>query len=353
VLPYPLSFFEKCSKIQIVEQLYYRKLLFELQDKGLPWGKASRSKFPFLRRSIWYNQHGHIYEQYHAKSFTTAYQITMVGDDKHFKGRGEFKRVWELKSLYPKAEWPKMVRARLLHAVPSSYNMNRLRIANLRRDVTDERLLLPHFVSYSNSKDKTVYAQVMPLVEGGSLEVAIAKKLLSLHDKLRIAIDICKALIALHAHGWGHRDVKPDNIMVCNQELIAAKLTDFDFSLPFSSKKLSSYESCSPIYADPQILQHSAAMVDFPKQHDQFAYGATLYQLFVGTLLRGNATEMSDLIPWVTESDLYADDTFRMINPVVQYIIRCWCVGEIAERPYRLPEFLRMLEEVIAELAAP
>ena len=63
-------------------------------------------------------------------------------------------------------------------------------------------------------------------VDGECLEQkAKDARRLTVVQSLQIGIDICRALEALHAKDWIHKDVKPDNIML--DELQRAVLVDF------------------------------------------------------------------------------------------------------------------------------
>lgn len=350
-IEYQISYRIAIGTINMMEELYYRKLLPEMQESGKQWAKASRKNHPFLHRSIWYNQTGQIYEQYHKKSFITYHKLKVLSEDEHFKGEGSFKMVWELKPFYPNITWQGMVRVRLGRDLPDSYNLNRLRVANLRKDMGDNCLVLPHFVTYQDTWGNQIYAQVMPTMIGGNLRVALKNQRLSYLGKLRISRDIGRILVEMTAKGWYHRDVKPENIMLSSNDVDnpSAKLSDFDFILPLHSNNPTSYEYCSPLYADPLVLQKSPQIIFFAKQHDQFSFGATLYHIFTQKRLRGYIGTRAELSSWVTVSDLYRTPLYCQIDPTIQHIIHFCCVGEPTDRPYNLPVFVAMLEKLTAD----
>jgi tetratricopeptide (TPR) repeat protein/tRNA A-37 threonylcarbamoyl transferase component Bud32 len=66
---------------------------------------------------------------------------------------------------------------------------------------------------------------VMERLEGETLDQVIAREPLSIERILGIAIDVCEALEATHAHGVVHRDVKPRNIFVTSSGI--TKVLDF------------------------------------------------------------------------------------------------------------------------------
>jgi serine/threonine protein kinase len=93
---------------------------------------------------------------------------------------------------------------------------------------------------------------------------------------VRIFSQLVSAVAHMHARGFGHRDIKPDNIMVHPQSLHVT-LIDFGFALPTES--LCEDFSGSPIYAPPEILNFEAYSVDLA---DLWSLGVVLYQMCFG-----------------------------------------------------------------------
>lgn len=338
------------SQIKIMEELYYRELLPKLQKQGLPWGKASRQQYPFLSRSIWYDQAGNIYEQSHGRPFNTNQGLFVPAENKLLLGKGGYKSVWQLKPFYPLQSCMPMVRAKFFKEPPGSFNSHRLHIAKLKKEFPDKAFLFPEFLFYRNFGNQEVYAQIMPHMLGGNLEEAIQKNQLSLLGKLRAMHDISAKLAKMHANGWVHRDIKPGNIILASNDTDEpqARLSDFDFAIPLSCQIKLQYENFSPLFADPVVFKDDLLKMFEARLHDQFSFGATLYFVLTGQLLRGSATSLSDLFGWVTEND-FCSPNFPQLDPMLKNIIRGCCLGAPAERPYRLQEFSIMLWELALE----
>ena len=94
------------------------------------------------------------------------------------------------------------------------------------------RKLLPIECSYlpriweTAEKDGRVLALEQYLT-GNRLDRVIEEGRLSAKDTRKIALDVCKALYVLHGLGIVHRDVKPENILLCGDRAV---LLDLDAS---------------------------------------------------------------------------------------------------------------------------
>jgi hypothetical protein len=73
----------------------------------------------------------------------------------------------------------------------------------------------PHILTLIDSgADGETLFYVMPFVEGMSLRDRLAGGPLPVSDEVRYLRDVLDALAYAHAHGFVHRDVKPDNVML-------------------------------------------------------------------------------------------------------------------------------------------
>src|ERR1700689_131841 len=122
---------------------------------------------------------------------------------------------------------------------------------------------------------------VMEFLEGESLDSMIAsRRVVSLEQKLHIAIQVCNALNYAHQHGVIHRDIKPANVMVIKDFTI--KIVDFGIArvgtenVPRPGQLMGSIPYMSP----EQIKDKS--YVD--SRTDIFSVGIVLYQLLTNAL---------------------------------------------------------------------
>jgi CheY-like chemotaxis protein/tRNA A-37 threonylcarbamoyl transferase component Bud32 len=151
-----------------------------------------------------------------------------------------------------------------------------LREIKLLSDITS-----PHVVRvYDHGYDGGRYFLAMEAVDGESLDRIVVNSG-PLDEKLvaTIFMQVAEALTALSEHQLVHRDVKPANILVCENG--AVKLVDFGLAkhqqddLNLSE---SGYALGTPYYIAPEIIEGGVAN----SQSDLFALGVSLFEVVTG-----------------------------------------------------------------------
>jgi len=128
----------------------------------------------------------------------------------------------------------------------------------------------------------------MEHIQGQSLTAYCGRTDVSVERKLHWMLDAARGLAAAHRHGLIHRDVKPGNIMVTDENVV--KVVDFGLAkrAATSSRRGGKdknfqtadvgYALGTPAWMSPEQLE--GAEID--ARADQFAWGLTTYALIAG-----------------------------------------------------------------------
>jgi len=118
----------------------------------------------------------------------------------------------------------------------------------------------------------------MELLEGMDLAQAMSPPdRLSLMQKIRVGVDLCRGLDFAHKHGVFHRDVKPANVRLLRDGTL--KIVDFGIArLDDSTMTQTGMVLGTPSYMAPEVLRGK------PVDHraDMWAAGVVLYEMLAG-----------------------------------------------------------------------
>lgn len=125
----------------------------------------------------------------------------------------------------------------------------------------------------------------MQYVDGVDLAQLIRRgpEALPLHRVVRIITEVAKGLDALHRAGLAHRDVKPANILVAEQDGRPDRVLVTDFGITrtadHAATESDSGLSATPSYAAPEQIRGEAP----DARTDVYALGCVLYELLTGS----------------------------------------------------------------------
>jgi eukaryotic-like serine/threonine-protein kinase len=125
---------------------------------------------------------------------------------------------------------------------------------------------------------------VAELLEGETLRARIARGPMPIDHVMRIALEVTRGLVAAHAAGLVHRDLKPDNIFLT--ESGTTKILDFGIAkLAQDNSNRDRFATLTGVvlgtagYLAPEQIRGEA--VD--ARADLFAFGAVLFEMLAGT----------------------------------------------------------------------
>ncbi len=209
--------------------------------------------------------------------------------------------------------------------------------------------------------DGKVLFYVMPLATGESLRDLITRqRALPMADAVRFASEVAEALVAAHAIGVVHRDIKPDNVLVSGGHAV---VVDFGIAKALGTARgLTSSNTTdetrlttagisigTPVYMAPE---QAAGDEHVDHRVDVYAVGAMLWEMcagdapFNGTLQQVFAQKLSKPAPSL------ATKCPKAPTALVKLVARCLAI-EPGERPATASELLRELRAISTALSAP
>ena len=120
---------------------------------------------------------------------------------------------------------------------------------------------------------------VMEYLQGNDLRAGIQQNQLpAVIDKLKVLLQLARAMEHIHTLGIVHRDLKPDNVFLSQSGTV--KLMDFGIA---KTKDLSitrtGYTLGTPYYMAPEQVTSK----DVTEKADLYAFGIVMFELFTGT----------------------------------------------------------------------
>lgn len=120
---------------------------------------------------------------------------------------------------------------------------------------------------------------VMELVDGRSLQEALAENAIDLTSAINVVAAVCEALGYAHDRGVIHRDVKPGNIMLAHDGSV--KVTDFGIARAIGNDTVTRTAAVlgTAAYLSPEQAQGGA----IDPRSDLYSLGVVLYEAVTGT----------------------------------------------------------------------
>jgi serine/threonine-protein kinase len=148
--------------------------------------------------------------------------------------------------------------------------------------------------------------------------------------KIEFLYQLATTLAFIHSKGYGHRDIKPDNIL-----FRAAPTASFvpqpvliDFALASDGKTaLSLIESSYTLeYASPERVMKASGLIpeEFslkPEPQDVWSFGLIVYELFTGSLpFRGTAKDIRTTLISRSFDEKYIKENPNLPNDIADFI---------------------------------
>jgi serine/threonine protein kinase len=207
----------------------------------------------------------------------------------------------------------------------------------------------PHILQvYYAGDENGIYYFAMEYVRGLDLGKIIqhyteAGELLPLADVLQVGRAVGMALDYAHRKGVIHRDVKPSNVLVSDDERVA--LADFGLALTVSQGTIGEVFG-SPHYISPEQARNSSEAVP---QSDLYSLGVMLYEMLVGVLPFDDPSPASLALMHLTREPPAPRLVNPEISPAVQSVLLKALSKSPAERFQTGGELVDSLEKALLE----
>ena len=125
---------------------------------------------------------------------------------------------------------------------------------------------------------------VMPFVAGETLrQVMRRERMLPIHRAVGVANDVLEALGHAHAHGFAHRDIKPDNI-VLSAEGSGAVLVDFGIARAIASSGEDRVTRSGFVVGTEEYMspEQAGGSPDIDGRTDIYSLGIVLFEALAG-----------------------------------------------------------------------
>lgn len=130
---------------------------------------------------------------------------------------------------------------------------------------------------------------VMELVRGVPITKYCDQERISIQARLRLFIDVCRAVQHAHQKGIIHRDIKPTNVMVTLHDSVpVVKVIDFGIAKALNQELTEqtlfthfAQMIGTPLYMSPEQAEMSG--LDIDTRSDVYSLGVMLYELLTGT----------------------------------------------------------------------
>ena len=198
----------------------------------------------------------------------------------------------------------------------------------------------PNIVSITTAeKQDNVFFIVMEYVQGETLESLIAAHgALDLNRGLDFTCQICNAVDHAHRQGVIHRDLRPANVLVAENDML--KVADFGTSRFLEIAAHGTTVIGSPPYMAPEQFQGKAVFAS-----DIYSLGITMYQMLTG-MLPYDTPAPADLDKLMS-GELVSPP--RLKNPAIPKAISDIVMRAMApEIPARYQRASELLDDVLA-----
>ncbi|RBP52888.1 serine/threonine-protein kinase [Arenicella xantha] len=200
---------------------------------------------------------------------------------------------------------------------------------------------------YDVVKTETVLGLVMEYVDGVTLSDKLGQSKPTTEQALEWSIQVAQGLCHAHQSGIVHCDLKPDNIIVTNHNIL--KIADFGIAklqLPTTSLDVDTAAAISGSYHAVSPEQAQGQKIDF--RSDVFSFGLLLYQLLTGRHPFGSSENSQTIMHRIVHQrfEFNALDRVEMSNELME-LISALLEKKAQNRPTNMDKVTTTLQQIL------
>ncbi len=186
--------------------------------------------------------------------------------------------------------------------------------------------------TYDMEEDEKGHFLVMELIEGENLQTLLEEKPLDLTRFNEVAVQALEALVATHAAGLLHLDLKPSNFMLSTDggERTRLKLIDFGQAALLADAPRGKGVSGSIYYASPEYFNES----EVDERADLYSLGCVFYHALAGERPFGGESALMIMAAHIRHD---VEDLVKKVPGIPEWLSQ-WVMSLIAVEPTSRPE---------------
>jgi tetratricopeptide (TPR) repeat protein len=190
----------------------------------------------------------------------------------------------------------------------------------------------------------------MPYIEGESLRARVARTgELPVAEAVRILREVASALEHAHDRGIAHRDIKPDNVLLCRG---SSMVTDFGVAKALDASAMhhsdGTITSRGIALGTPAYMAPEQAAADPAMDHrvDIYAFGALSYELLSGQAPFAGRSPSAMLAAHVSERPEPITRRRPALPPALASLVMRCLEKRAADRPQTAAEVVQLLDSI-------
>ena len=197
---------------------------------------------------------------------------------------------------------------------------------------------------------------VMEYLQGTALAERLSQGPLPLREALEVVVPVAQALERAHALHVVHRDVKPENVFICRDELGAARVKVLDFGI-VHIKSEARLTGPGEVFGTPEYMAPEQGRGEpCGPATDLYAVGVMLFEMLTGALpFNGTVTQLA--VHHARTPAPRLSSRIPDVHPALDQLVADLLRKDPSERPRDATALLERLQvvlnEVAPDLAAP